>query len=70
VRRKWIVGAALGLCAMAFVVASQFSLSALPEPGLVETYVATTGKRWLVSRASRDVPQAVPKASEVVGQGE
>ena len=41
--------AAVGL----LTAASQFSLSALNEPGRVETYVATKAKRWLVGRSAR-----------------
>ena len=35
------------------VAASQFNLSALPEPGTTETYIATKAKRFLIQRASR-----------------
>lgn len=35
------------------VAASQFNLSALPEPGRAETYLATKAKRFLIRRASR-----------------
>lgn len=35
------------------VAALQFDLSALPEPGRMETVLATKGKRFLVRRASR-----------------
>ena len=41
--------------------ASQFSLSALNEPGRVETYVATAAKRWFVGRSARGpMPPAPP----------
>lgn len=34
------------------VAARQFNLSALPEPGRAETYLATKAKRFLIQRAS------------------
>lgn len=37
----------------ALVSVSQFNLSALPEPGRAETYLATKAKHYLVHRASR-----------------
>ena len=39
------------------VAASQFDLSALPEPGTAETCLATKAKRFLIQRASR---RAIP----------
>lgn len=39
-----VAGAGFGL--------SRFSLSALEEPGPMETYLATRAKRWLVGRAA------------------
>jgi mono/diheme cytochrome c family protein len=38
---------------VAAVAASQFNLSALPEPGRAESYLATKAKRFLIYRASR-----------------
>jgi len=35
------------------LIAFSFNLSALPEPGRIETYLATKGKRLLIRRASR-----------------
>ena len=47
--------ALLVLCLLVGAVAAfQFDLSALPEPGRAETYVATKAKRLLIQRASRD----------------
>jgi mono/diheme cytochrome c family protein len=40
--------------------ASQFNLSALPEPGRAETYLATKMKHYLVRRASRAAAPAPP----------
>lgn len=48
----------IGASVLTFVVivaaaaASQFSLSALPEPGKTETLLATKAKRFLIKRAS------------------
>lgn len=38
---------------IAFVVVSQMSLSALPEPGARETSMATSAKRWMIGRAAQ-----------------
>jgi mono/diheme cytochrome c family protein len=38
---------------LAFIVASQINLSALPEPGSFETRMATASKRWIIARAAR-----------------
>lgn len=39
--------------ASAILFAYRFSLSALPGPGRIETYVATKAKLWLVRRSAR-----------------
>ena len=41
------------LIAGAVVLATQFDISALPEPGARETYFATQAKRWIIGRAAR-----------------
>lgn len=47
------------VAAIAVGAASQFTLSALPEPGRAETFVATKAKHYLVRRSSRDgIPRA------------
>ena len=51
-------------------LAFQFNLSALPEPGRMETLLATKGKRFLIRRASRGEippPPTDMKASFVEG---
>ena len=49
------------LVAGLLVAASQFSLSALNEPGRMETSLATTAKHWLVGRSARGpLPKAPP----------
>ena len=45
---------------IAAVAASQLSLSALPEPGRTETYLATKAKHFLIRRASRAGVQPPP----------
>lgn len=70
-RRKWIITTVvLALFTLAGVAASQFSLSALPEPSRTETYLATRGKRFLVSRASRGVTQSPARTSARIAEGD
>jgi len=46
------------------IMASQFSISALPEPGKTETVIATKAKHFLVRRASHGgVPTAMTQES-------
>jgi mono/diheme cytochrome c family protein len=50
---------------------SRFSLSALDEPGRMETYVATKARIWLVRRAAREMLPPAPAndaTSVAVGQ--
>jgi mono/diheme cytochrome c family protein len=54
----------------AILFASQFNLSALPEPGRAETYLATRTKRWLVSRSARaPLPPGLPYDNSSVAIG-
>ena len=53
---------ALVLLVIVFVLASQISLSALPDPGSRESSLATSAKRWLIGRAARSSVTAVPAA--------
>ncbi len=70
-RRKWIFGGAIfAMLTVAFIVAGQFSLSALPEPGRVETYVATKGKHFLIARVSRDISQTRLNSPAAAAEGE
>jgi mono/diheme cytochrome c family protein len=71
VRRKWIVSlVVLFLIVIAGIMASQFSLTALPEPGRTETYVATRAKHFLVARESRSVPDGPASAAASVTEGD
>ena len=49
---------------------SQFSLSALNEPGPLETYAATRVKRWIVSSNARGpLPPALPNDAVSLARG-
>jgi mono/diheme cytochrome c family protein len=47
----------------ALILASRFNLSALPDPGARETYLATKSKHWLVARAARGTLPPQPAAT-------
>jgi len=51
-RLLWIAPLLFALVLVGGVMASQFNLSALPEPGKTETVIATKAKHYLVRRAS------------------
>jgi mono/diheme cytochrome c family protein len=55
-----IAGVGLLVLVAAIAAASQFTLSALPEPGRTETFLATKAKHYLVSRSSRDGTPPAP----------
>ncbi len=48
---------------LAFLIASQINLSALPEPGSLETRMATASKRWLIARAAHKTVPPEPAAN-------
>ncbi len=53
------------------VMASQFNLSALPEPGRTETLLATKAKHFFVRRASRvGIPPAPTEMLESIKEGD
>src|SRR3970040_7251 len=54
-------GAILGL----WLLISHLSLSALDEPGSVETYAATKAKRWMVGRSARGLLSPAPPEAAV-----
>ncbi len=63
--------ALLLLAAGATFVLYHFSLSALNEPGRVETYLATKAKFWIISRSARGpLPTAPPYDARSVGIGQ
>ena len=50
---------------------SQFSLSAIPEPGNMETYLAATARHALVRRSSREaIPQAPSNLRASIEKGD
>jgi mono/diheme cytochrome c family protein len=53
------------------LMASQFNLSALPEPGRTETLLATKAKHFFVRRASRaGIPPAPTNTQESIKEGD
>jgi mono/diheme cytochrome c family protein len=53
------------------VVAFQFNLSAIQEPGRVETFLATKGKRWLIRRASqKEIPPPPADRQSSIEEGD
>lgn len=71
-RRSIVIAslALLVLIVLAGAAVSQFSLTALDEPGQAETYLATQAKRMLVSRDSHDVPPEPASTPASVAAGE
>ena len=74
-RRFWIGGGllVLALAGLAGLVAiNLINLSALTEPGEVETYIANQGKHFFVSRAAERTVPAAPQATSrgtAIGEG-
>lgn len=59
------------VAAIAVGAASQFTLSALPEPGRAETLLATKAKHYLVRRGSRDgIPPAPANRQAAIKEGD
>src|SRR5260370_7062231 len=53
------------------VMASQFNLSALPEPDKTETFIASKAKHYLVRRASRvGIPPALTDMQPSITEGD
>jgi len=65
-----IASLALLLLGAAGVAVSQFSLTALDEPGRAETYVATKAKHLFVARDSSGVPPAPVTTPASIAAGE
>ncbi len=69
-KRFLIIGVGV-LVVIAVAAASQFRLSALPEPGPVETSLATKAKHFLVHRSSREgIPPAPADRQTSLKEGE
>lgn len=47
---------------MAVVLTARLNLSAVPDPGRVETRAATMGRHWIIARNVREHPVAEPSA--------
>lgn len=65
-KRCILVGIALVvlILLMTFIAFADFNLSALPEPGRNETYLATNAKHMLIGRASRRGVPAEPARTQ------
>jgi mono/diheme cytochrome c family protein len=70
-RLLWVAVILLALVLAGGIMASQFNLSALPEPGKTETAIATKAKHFLVRRASRaGVPPAASGTRAGIEEGD
>ncbi len=70
-RKLVIAGIAVLVLVAAVAAASQFTLSALPEPGRTETFLATKAKHYLVSRSSREgIPPAPVDRQAAIKEGD
>ncbi len=68
--RYWIGGTTLAAALLGWLVLSAISLSALDEPGSIETVIANAGKGFLIGRsAAREIPPADPSRSPNPGLG-
>ena len=70
-KKVLMTGAAVFLLLVVLVtLALRFDLSALPEPGQTEVALATSAKRFLVGRASREgVPPQPPVSADGATEG-
>jgi mono/diheme cytochrome c family protein len=72
--RKFVIagaGVLVAVLVVAALVAMQFPLSALPEPGRMETALASKAKHYLVHRSSREgIPPALSDQQSAVRGGE
>jgi mono/diheme cytochrome c family protein len=74
-RFLWVAIIPFAVVLVGGVMASQFNLSALPEPGKTETVIATKAKHFLVRRASRagiapapaDTPASIEEGDKLFG---
>lgn len=70
-RKLVVAGIAVLVLVAAVAAASQFTLSALPEPGRTETLLATKAKHYLVSRSSRKgIPPAPADRQAAIKEGD
>jgi mono/diheme cytochrome c family protein len=65
------IGVLVLVAVIAVAAASQFTLSALPEPGRAETFLATKAKHYVVHRSSREGIPPAPAGRQVsIKEGE
>ena len=71
-RFLWVTASIIALLFLGSgIFVSQFNLSALPEPGQREAYLATKAKHFLVRRGSRTgIPPAPPDLQVSVAEGD
>jgi mono/diheme cytochrome c family protein len=70
-KRLLLIGLGVLILVIAVAAASQFTLSALPEPGRLETSLATKAKHFLVHRSSREgIPPAPADRQTSLKEGE
>jgi mono/diheme cytochrome c family protein len=62
--KRYIVVGAVIVVALAVGVVTRFTVSAVPEPGRTETFLATKAKRFLVHKGSRGGVPAAPADRE------
>ena len=71
-RKFWVAWMALGLLLAGLVIVNQLSLSALDEPGKVETLVATKGKHFIVGRSAEEEvapASSIRRSNPALGRG-
>jgi hypothetical protein len=51
--KRYVIAGVVIVAALAVGAVTRFTLSALPEPGQAETFLATKAKRFLVHKGSR-----------------
>ena len=71
-RFLWVFASVLAVMFLGSAfLASQFNLSALPEPGKTETLLATKGKHFLIRRASRGaIPPPLKDIKAILAEGD
>jgi len=69
-KRLLLIGLGVLVLVIAVAAASQFTLSALPEPGRLETSLATKAKHFLVHRSSCEGISPAPTDRPSLKEGE
>ena len=69
--KKYIIAGVVVVVALAVGTVKRFTLSALPEPGQTETFLATEAKRFLVHKGSRrGIPPAPLDRQTAIKEGD